>query len=1024
MIVREVRLENVKSYGSPAEVVRLSHGVNAICGQNGSGKSTILEAIGCALFLHLPYRHQDFVREGESSGTITVVVESRLDQRTYEIVRKVGSGAVHYVYDPDIRQQIARGEADVRRWLHQHLRIDEEVDLRALFLDSVGPPQGTLTAAFLESPQERRSKFDRLLRVAEYEEAFRRLAALDGAFQEEQNEIKMAMARLEPLTQARSSLESELAGVRDRKYDLVVQLQRCMAERAAIEREIEAFASAEKEWRNAQHSLSIALEREKSANDVLERARAEYQRAAEARDTCVRCRAGHETYVEAVERLQALEADQRERDQLRTDGHRAELEVQRLQGEVTRLDSEISRAEQAARDAAELQKKIPEQEAAEKRLQAARDARIESDQIKKRIASLESQAARARDRVQQAEKDVAFALEQHPIADELPARRASHQKLADELAAANRAEGELTTLRQVVLECQQRASRVQKQIEALDAQLAAAVASEEQAKELAAYEAQQRSIADERAAAVSHLEHARATRQQVAGGLCPFLHEACKNLRPGVTLETHFDEEIRIWSTKLATLDRRLRDAARLVETARQAQSRVASLPQIRSQRDQLEVDLRENAARLVDSQNKLQEVAKLATRKSELQLAEQAAQRLVREAERAAQEVARLATLRGALDDARTGLETIENDLDTARKRIEELRDAVADLPAAAAALNALGGPREQVGRLLDEAAKLGGLQAQRRKAADERDRSAARAAEIARLLVPYHDLDERLDALRRSRDQCRADHEAYRAAEVLAQALDDRSKALAQAESQASTARAEVSQAQRRLDEAARSYDQEAHRRAVDRRGDLDASIGDVKARMEEADREEGRLNSELDRVQQYELKLATHRRHLEQIEEERQLAATLRQAIRAAGPEITRQLLTRISRMASRINAEILNQAGVELEWTDTYEIVTKRQGETRGFAQLSGGEQMAAALAVRLAILRDLSNVRVAFLDEPTAHLDQERRTNLGDQVQRLQGFDQLVVISHDDTFDGLFGHVIRIGRENGRSRVLE
>ena len=79
-------------------------------------------------------------------------------------------------------------------------------------------------------------------------------------------------------------------------------------------------------------------------------------------------------------------------------------------------------------------------------------------------------------------------------------------------------------------------------------------------------------------------------------------------------------------------------------------------------------------------------------------------------------------------------------------------------------------------------------------------------------------------------------------------------------------------------------------------------------------------------------------------------------------------------------------------------------------------------MAAALAVRLAILRDLSNVRVAFLDEPTAHLDQERRSNLGDQVQRLQGFDQLVVISHDDTFDGLFGHVIHVSRASGQSQV--
>src|SRR5258708_6824794 len=136
------------------------------------------------------------------------------------------------------------------------------------------------------------------------------------------------------------------------------------------------------------------------------------------------------------------------------------------------------------------------------------------------------------------------------------------------------------------------------------------------------------------------------------------------------------------------------------------------------------------------------------------------------------------------------------------------------------------------------------------------------------------------------------------------------------------------------------------------------------------------------------------------------------------------MTRRLLGSISRLATSINAEILNQGGVEVEWTGDYDIVTRRQGETRGFAQLSGGEQMAAALAVRMAAMRLLSNVRVAFLDEPTAHLDQSRRANLGDQVQRLQGFDQLVVISHDDTFDGLFGHVVRVDKRDGRSRVVD
>ncbi|HUX87505.1 MAG TPA: hypothetical protein VMW65_10925, partial [Chloroflexota bacterium] len=264
--------------------------------------------------------------------------------------------------------------------------------------------------------------------------------------------------------------------------------------------------------------------------------------------------------------------------------------------------------------------------------------------------------------------------------------------------------------------------------------------------------------------------------------------------------------------------------------------------------------------------------------------------------------------------------------------------------------------------------------------------------------------------------------DHEAFLASAPLAQTLAEQTLALQKARTDVDQASTDASRARQAVDAASAAYDVEAHRAAQRRQGELSTSIGSIHARIEAAVRRERELIGQLARIREVELALAELQSQVDRIVDERSLAEHLRRSIRAAGPDITRQLLRRISRTASRINSEVLDRSGIDLEWVSDYEIITRRQGENRGFGQLSGGEQMAAALAVRLAILRDLSNVRIAFLDEPTAHLDQDRRTNLGDQVQRLQGFDQLIVISHDDTFDGLFGHVIRIVNENGRSRV--
>src|ERR671933_463106 len=93
-----VELENLKSYGEPT-TIELEAGVNALVGHNGAGKSTVLEAIGAALFNHLPYKHEDFVRKGAASGRIAVTLQSGLDERRYQVVRIVGKNPAWYVYD-------------------------------------------------------------------------------------------------------------------------------------------------------------------------------------------------------------------------------------------------------------------------------------------------------------------------------------------------------------------------------------------------------------------------------------------------------------------------------------------------------------------------------------------------------------------------------------------------------------------------------------------------------------------------------------------------------------------------------------------------------------------------------------------------------------------------------------------------------------------------------------------------------------------------------------------------------------
>ncbi len=81
-------------------------------------------------------------------------------------------------------------------------------------------------------------------------------------------------------------------------------------------------------------------------------------------------------------------------------------------------------------------------------------------------------------------------------------------------------------------------------------------------------------------------------------------------------------------------------------------------------------------------------------------------------------------------------------------------------------------------------------------------------------------------------------------------------------------------------------------------------------------------------------------------------------------------------------------------------------------------------MAAALSVRLALLKQLSDIKIAFFDEPTVNMDAERRERLALSIGQIRSFDQLFVISHDDTFEESVDHIVHIRKAEGGRRKDE
>lgn len=139
-------------------------------------------------------------------------------------------------------------------------------------------------------------------------------------------------------------------------------------------------------------------------------------------------------------------------------------------------------------------------------------------------------------------------------------------------------------------------------------------------------------------------------------------------------------------------------------------------------------------------------------------------------------------------------------------------------------------------------------------------------------------------------------------------------------------------------------------------------------------------------------------------------RDTLAEIRTGIRKVGPFIGEQITSSLSIDASELFS-VLSGVGNSLRFTSSYELNAIINGKLLNFNQLSEGEKVMAALSIRMAFINQISDLGLIFLDEPTINLDTHSRMALAENITGL-GFNQLIVISHDDSFEP-FSESIRL-----------
>ncbi|MFN8439862.1 MAG: SMC family ATPase [Caldilineaceae bacterium] len=899
MQILSLNLEDTKSYRQAQ--INFTEGVNAIVGHNGAGKSTILEAIGYALFDMIGYTANDFVRESAKLATITVSFISSVDERIYQVVRRCGRRTEYQIFDPDLQQKICEGKADVLSFLRRHMGVDEGADLGGLFRDAVGVPQGTFTAAFLQTASQRKNIFDPLLQVEEYRTAAEKLNEPRRLLKDRQAqldvEISAVEARLERLPQLEAESQSRTGEIKAHEQ-----------ERSRAERELATVALQRSELETVRQQVSNAELRHTQAEqrcttmvNQLENARRLQQQAVDARQIVQQNQVGHDRYLQAQAEQQKGEEQSRQRQKL--------LQQQAAADKAFALvDSEIKTQQQALEEVAAAEQLVAH-------LQPAAD---EQTNLEKRLAELQQQRARLADAEQAQQRQQQELQRLEGRKDRLPPNCCGN------------------ALRQQQGECEGRINTLQQEID-------------DRRNHLAQFKAE-----------ADALKAQSDTLGQAGTATCPVCEQPLT--------EKHRANLLQRNQQRVTDLRARYATEQNAIKTSETS---------LKQQRDQLQ---QANA-----------ELLRL-PREDEAVEVNQRFDALSTEVQRLAQQISLLQRTPAEIGEIEQRLRKLDN-------------------------------PRQRSQVAAARAVQRPTLESKLQQAQSRKRQTEAELATVQQQLAAFSGLDAALEAIAKSLQSNTAAYQQVLSHRRTAESVEEHTSNVVKLESLLATAQQELAERKAELATIASKFDAVHFRQVQDNEQQLRSQVASLQTRLSMLHDAQRRAEQEIELLRQQQGQVEDLKKRREGIANQEQILESMRSALRQAGPHITKALIGQISNGASQIFGDLMQDYSRQLRWSEDYGISLEVDGHQRQFSQLSGGEQMSAALSVRLALLREMSNIDVAFFDEPTTNLDDARRESLARQILDVRGFRQLFVISHDDTFEQATQNVIRVQRVEGRSEIV-
>lgn len=309
MKINRIYLENYRIHEKLE--VEFDKGINLLLGENGKGKSSILEAIGYALFgSDLRGTQKDAIQYGKKSAKIQVEFTG-VDGEEYIVTRKLpGTTSIYRKSNPELELQ---GKEDRIREL-----CGIKGDIKDVYDNVIVAKQNEFISSFKATAKDREKTFDKVFNTEIYREIYDGYSKdVEGKYKNEiaieENSIKSISEVMEDSQEVKEKLELE----EEREKEFEKYLNNLSAELKEIKEKLNQISGTELkiekingEIRKSEEVLnSITLQEEKLKKQIEETILAK-----EIADKNIE---NHNEYIKTSEILESIKKEKKELDQVR-----------------------------------------------------------------------------------------------------------------------------------------------------------------------------------------------------------------------------------------------------------------------------------------------------------------------------------------------------------------------------------------------------------------------------------------------------------------------------------------------------------------------------------------------------------------------------------------------------------------------------------------------------------------------------------------------------------------------------------